>query len=54
MAVHQTLPNGIELTIERVGNEQTPVVMIDNFPVLPELCHHLYMKLEKVHYLLLQ
>lgn len=36
MAVHQTLPNGIELTIERVGNEQTPVVMIDNFPVLPE------------------
>ena len=36
MAVQQTLSNGIELTIECVGNEQTPIVIIDNFSALPE------------------
>lgn len=36
MAQRLQLSNGILMTIESVGNEQTPVVIIDNFPISPE------------------
>ncbi|GLX86804.1 hypothetical protein tloyanaT_30570 [Thalassotalea loyana] len=35
MAERLSLPNGIEMTIEHVGIEQTPIVIIDNFPIQP-------------------